>query len=130
MALLKLDSIDESLFRDTAGTMRFVGIFWMVIAGLLFVPSGLSLLVLTMSHHAGSGGLKVVLAFVDSVTMGALGFYTVNAAGRLLAAARQGEGDAAPAVMDAFGDLKRMFMFWAISVGADLATDVIDLVVK
>jgi hypothetical protein len=129
MAQLQLDGMEQSLFRETSRAMRFVGIFWLVIAALAFVPLLLSAMVLTAAH-AGGAGLKAALGLVDSGAMLALGGYTIRTAGRLLGVVQRTEGDVAPALMTAFADLRVMFFLWAGVFGVDLLTDVIELVQK
>jgi hypothetical protein len=129
MAALTLGDMEQSLFRDTSGTMRFVGIFWVVIAALLFVPPVLAAGV-SLALPGATVPLKLLLSLVDSTLMAGLGIYTLKSAGSLARFAQQTEGDAAPALMKVFSDLRGMFLFWAVQVGVDLATDAVELVVK
>jgi hypothetical protein len=135
MSELQFDEMERGRFLETAKLMKFVGIFWVVIAALmLFVMGIMALLVsvvaVTFAAKGTAGGyLQFLLAFLDEGALAAAGVYTVLTAGSLVKLA-EGPVDAREGMMTVLGNLRTTFVLYAATVGVDVVTDVIELLAK
>jgi hypothetical protein len=135
MAELQFDEMERGGFLETAKLMKFVGVFWVVIAALMLFVMGMmallvSVLAVTFAAKGTAGGyLGFILGFLDQGALAAAGVYTVMTAGSLVKLA-QGPADARDGMMTVLGNLRTTFVLYAATVCVDVVTDVIEIAVK
>ena len=135
MPELEFDQMERGRFLETAKLMKFVGIFWVAIAALMLLGMGImalvvSVLAVTFNAKGTAGGyLQFILGFVDSGALAGAGVYTVMTA-RSVVKLAQGPANARDGMMTVLGNLRTTFVLYAVTVGVDVVTDVIELLAK
>lgn len=135
MAQLEFDEAERSSFLETARLMKFVGVFWVVIAALVLGLMGIAALLVSVvatmfaAKGTSTGVLQLGLGFLDQGALAAAGVFTVMTAGSLVKVAN-GPADAREGMMTVLRNLRTMFVFYAVTVGVDVVTDVIQLATK
>jgi hypothetical protein len=130
-----LDEIEQTLFRETASRMTFVGVFWIVISALgggmwVFALLAISSAAASgIGDHVGGPIARVALAMLDHGALLATGIYTMIT-GAKLKRLSSGEGDPVAGVMEVMSSLGKMFFFYAAAVFVDVLTDVVQVVAK
>ena len=135
MAQLEFSDFERSRFQETARLMTFVGIFWMVISvfvvGILAIGLMAVSVVAAKGSASGTGSIlaQLGLGAIDQVALLATGVFTVITAGSLARVAR-GPADALEGMMTVLRNMRTMFVLYAVTVGVDVVTDVLELVRK
>lgn len=123
----RFDEVALSTFREVAGPMRWVGIFWIALAVLVLGLVGLGLTVVVVSGKPDGGTtVRALLNLLNQVTLIAAGVFTLRTAGALREVI-QGASDPIGAMMVTLGHLRQLFTWYAINVVLYIVTDVLSL---
>jgi hypothetical protein len=132
---LEFSEFERNRFQETSRLMTFVGIFWVVISVLVVGILAIGLLAMSVvaakGSASGTGSVFVTLGLgaVDQIALLATGVFTIITAGSLARVAR-GPVDALEGMMTVLRNLRTMFIFYAVTVGVDVVTDLLELVKK
>ena len=123
----RFDEMALGTFREVAGSMRWVGIFWIALAVLVLAMVGLGLVVGVATGKLATGEtVRGVLNAINQVTMIAAGAYTLRTAAALREVIA-GASDPIGAMMVTLGHLRRLFTWYAATIALYVVTDVLTL---
>ena len=131
MAETRFDETEVPVFRGAALVMKFVGIFWIVLAAVMLATTGLATLVAVGLAVGGRGvgamaTFQLFLSLVDMAALMGAGVYTLLTAGSIQRAI-EASTDPIGALMVALTNMRRLFTCYAMFVGVDLLTDLVGI---